>query len=91
MIYNHDHIKIEYEINNNHLRYILRIEAKRYYKEKIPFYISKKSDISRLECMKLTSNYVKKYAKKILPTEKFDFEAHSDFEYDYYFEESSLN
>lgn len=75
-------------ITYNHLRYILRIDAKRlHFKEKIPFFISKKSETQKLECMRMTSNDVKKYAKKILPTDKFDFEQHEDSQYDYYFEE----
>lgn len=74
-------------MKNTHLRVRLRIDIKKMYNEGKETFYTKNSETQRLECMKMSSNDVKKYAKKIDPKKKFDFDKHPETEYTFYFEE----
>lgn len=72
-----------------HLRTILKFDAGQLYRKGTDIYVSKKEETSQLECMKLTSNDVKKYAKKYninsnKKEEKIDISKLNDEKYNFY-------
>lgn len=74
-----------YMENQPYLRYFLKIDAKMKYNKGEDIYISKKSDISRMECRYIVSNDVKKYALKYnKKTNPIDFDKLDDMKYDFY-------
>lgn len=67
-------------MKDTHLRTRYKIDIKRMYQEGKETFYTKNSETQRLECMKMTSNDVINFAKKINPTKKFDFDKFSETE-----------